>query len=156
MSPLFVTWLRFHEGKRLYQVWISVTKIIIFFPKLSNEYHVKKRGFMSDPSLAPSHFFLRTCVQKTENNLIRKSIPITAGKIVSDQTFGFWITFFMPHHYMLISGQPLYVFPYKPPTENRATIHRKLESRMEPDLVPYFQCIDTTDTQRIQIMSILN
>jgi hypothetical protein len=153
----------------------------------------QKRNFMSDPSLAPSQSFLRICVQKTENNLHRKAIPITAGKIISDQTFGFGVAFFMPHHYRLISGQPLYAFPYKPATKNRATIHRKLEDIknfrnrmnhceplcfsgnkidctyamsirgmlynligwMEPDLVPYFQNIDTTDTKRIQIMSIL-
>ncbi|HEV3411688.1 MAG TPA: hypothetical protein VG101_04375, partial [Puia sp.] len=145
----------------------------------------QKRGFMSDSSLAPSHFFLRTCVQKTESNLIRKNIPITAGKIISDQTFGFWVAFFLPHHYTLVSGQSLHVFPHKPAIDNRATIHRKLEdvknfrNRMnhceplcfsgnnidctyamairgvlydlitwiEPDLVPYFQSIDTTDAK---------
>jgi hypothetical protein len=115
MSPLFFTWLRFHEGKRLYQAWISVTKIKIFFRNckmniaLRNKYLSRQRfnryllrnglntvlaahfsdpdwiikqttGFMSDPSLSPSHYFLRTCVQKTEYNLIRKSIPVTAGK----------------------------------------------------------------------------
>ena len=88
----------------------------------------QKTGFMRDPSLAHSLYFLRTCVQKTENNLTRRSIPVTPGKIISDQTFGFWLAFFVPHHYALVSGQPLHVFSHKPITENRATIHNKLEA----------------------------
>jgi hypothetical protein len=82
---------------------------------------------MRDPSLASSNYFLRTCIQKTENSLRRKRIPITAGKVLSDQMFGFWLAFFVSHNYMLVGGQPIYAFPHKPRTENRASIHRKLE-----------------------------
>jgi hypothetical protein len=87
----------------------------------------QKNGFMRDPSLASSHFFLRSSVQKTENNLRRRSIPITAGKVLSDQMFGFWLAFFVSHHYTLVGGQPIYAFPNKPSAENRASIHQKLE-----------------------------
>lgn len=87
----------------------------------------QKAGFMSDPSLARSRFFLRTSVRKTEQTLARRGLPVTAGKIVSDQMFGFWLALYVPHHFMLIAGTPLLAFPLKPATENRASIHRKLE-----------------------------
>jgi len=86
----------------------------------------QKTGFMRDNSLRSSHYFLKTCVQKTENKLARRAIPITAGKIVSDQTFGFWLSFFLSHHYSLVRGQPIHIFPHKPLAENRASIYDKL------------------------------
>lgn len=87
----------------------------------------QKTGFMSDSTLNRSHFFLRTCVVKTERQLVSKGIPVTSGKIIADQTFGFWVSFFLPHHYSLVSGSPIHCFPFKPATENRASIHSKLE-----------------------------
>lgn len=54
----------------------------------------QKTGFMRDASLRPSNYFLKTAVEKTENNLRRRHIPVTSGKIISDQTFGFWSAFF--------------------------------------------------------------
>jgi hypothetical protein len=152
----------------------------------------QKTGFMRHPSLASSHYFLKTSIQKSENSLTRKEMPITAGKIISDQTFGFWLAFFVPYNYALVAGQPIYVFPYKPASQNRASIHRKLEdiknfrnrmnhceplcfsanhidctpalnirwtlyeliSWMEPELISYFQSIDSVFKKRAQIMSI--
>jgi hypothetical protein len=87
----------------------------------------QKTGFMGHSSLKNSKFFLRNCVQKTENNLIRRGIPITSGKIVSDQTFGFWLALFLSHHYTLVGGQPIHIFSNKPISENRASIYDKLD-----------------------------
>ncbi len=87
----------------------------------------QKTGFMRDNSLRNSHYFLRTCVHKTETKLQRRGIPITSGKIISDQTFGFWLAFFLPHHYSLVGGQPIQIFPNKPANENRASIYDKLD-----------------------------
>lgn len=87
----------------------------------------QKNGFMKAPSLKHSHYFLKTSVQKTETKLHRRSIPITSGKVISDQTFGFWIALFLSHHYSLIGGQPIHIFPYKPTSENRASIYNKLD-----------------------------
>jgi len=86
----------------------------------------QKTGFMRDNSLRASHYFLRTSIQRTENKLTRRAIPITNGKIISDQTLGFWLAFFLSHHYSLVGGQPIHVFPHKPLTENRASIYDKL------------------------------
>lgn len=87
----------------------------------------QKNGFMRDPSLRQSNFFLKRAVQKSEDNLRRRGILITNGKIISDQTFGFWLALFLPHHYALIGGQPIHIFAYKPTTEDRASIYSKLD-----------------------------
>jgi hypothetical protein len=87
----------------------------------------QKSGIMSDPSLKTSHYFLRTTISKSERKLNSKQIPITSGKIIADQTFGFWVSLFLPHHYRLVSGSPIHAFPLKPASENRASIHAKLE-----------------------------
>jgi hypothetical protein len=87
----------------------------------------QKTGFMRHPSLGRSHFFLKNCVQKAENKLAARSIPVTNGKIISDQNFGFWLAFFLPHHYSLVGGQPIHVFANKPLIENRASIYSKLD-----------------------------
>ena len=86
----------------------------------------QKNGFMRDLTLGPQ-FYLRNAVQKTEGKLRRRSIPATSSKIIADQTLGFWTSFFLPHHYSLVAGQPIHVFPYKPATENRASILAKLD-----------------------------
>lgn len=64
---------------------------------------------------------------KAENKLNRRGIPITSGKIISDQNFGFWLAFFLSHHYALIGGQPIQVFSNKPNDEDRASIYSKLD-----------------------------
>jgi hypothetical protein len=87
----------------------------------------QKIGFMRDPTLKSSRYFLRTCVQRAEVRLIQKGIPLSGGRIVADQTFGFWHAFFLPHHYALVAGQPIHIFPHKPYTENRASICNKLQ-----------------------------
>lgn len=86
----------------------------------------QKTGFMRHLSLSPN-FFLRNSVQKTEGKLRRRSIPATSGKIISDQTLGFWVSMFLSHHYSLIAGQPIHIFPHKPVIENRASIYAKLD-----------------------------
>lgn len=82
---------------------------------------------MSDQSLRHSRFFLKRSIQKSTDKLTRRGIPITSGKIISDQTFGFWIAFFLSHHYSLISGQPIHIFVNKPPSEDRASLYSKLD-----------------------------
>lgn len=91
----------------------------------------QKTGFMNDPSLRVGHYFLKNSVQKTENRLTRAGTPITSGKIISDQMFGFWTSFYTPAHYSLVRGRPIQVFTHKPPVENRASIFNKLEDIRE-------------------------
>ncbi|MBC7440555.1 MAG: hypothetical protein H7250_11305 [Flavobacterium sp.] len=87
----------------------------------------QKTGFMHHNTLRRSRYFLHSCVQKTENKLTTRHIPITSGKIISDQTFGFWLAFFLSHHYALIGGEPIHIFAHKPAIEDRASIYSKLD-----------------------------
>lgn len=87
----------------------------------------QKNGFMSHESLKESKFFILNQVQKTEYRFRKKGIPITNGKIVSEQNFGFWLAFFLPHHHKLLEGQLIHIFSNKPNSANRATIYGKLD-----------------------------
>jgi hypothetical protein len=91
----------------------------------------EKAGFMNDQSLRKSQFYLRKCVESVENKLNRSQVAVTSGKVISDQTFGFWTAFFTPLHYRLVNGQPIHVFAHKPSAENRASIYGKLEAVKE-------------------------
>jgi hypothetical protein len=104
----------------------------------------QKAGFMSDPSLKSSNYFLKTCVRTTENKLLRRNIAVTSGKIIADQTLGFWLAFFLSHHYSLIGGQPIHIFPHKPANENRASCYDK-----ELIIVSQFALLDTQLTVRL-------
>jgi len=86
---------------------------------------------MRDESLKKSRFFIRKSIMKSENKLGRRGVSITSGKIVSDQTFGFWVSLFLAHHFRLIRGQPIQIFKHKPTIENRASIYRKLDEIRE-------------------------
>jgi hypothetical protein len=87
----------------------------------------QKMGFMSHHSLGP-RFALKSQVLKAETN-IRGTI--TSGKIISEQTFGFWTSLFEPRHYRLISGHVMSCFPNKPSPIDRLDIARILKDIRE-------------------------
>ena len=82
---------------------------------------------MSDPSLAGSRYFLRESIQKAEDTIHRKGGSISAGKVIAEQSFGFWTSLFETHHYRLIGGSPIHSFPYKPAHVNRNAINQHLD-----------------------------
>ena len=88
----------------------------------------QKNSFMNHKSLSKSNYFLRSCVIKAENKLKRKNMQVTSGKIISDQSFGFWVSLFLPHHYSLLAGQIIHIFKNKPTTETRSSIYSKLDA----------------------------
>lgn len=90
----------------------------------------EKTGFMNDTSLRPQ-LYLKKQVLKSETKLSRLNITLTSGKIIADQTLGFWIALFSRPHYRLLAGKPIQAFPHKPPHENRATIHRNMKKIRE-------------------------
>ncbi|MCW3102902.1 MAG: hypothetical protein JWO09_1342 [Bacteroidetes bacterium] len=87
----------------------------------------QKNGFMNNASLGPE-FWLKKQVLKAEAN-VRGTI--TPGKIVSEQTFGFWTSLFEPRHYRLIRGHVMSCFPNKPATIDRVDIAKKLKDIRE-------------------------
>lgn len=91
----------------------------------------EKTGFMSDLSLAPSRYFLKTSIQKAEITIRRKGSAITPGKVIAEQSLGFWTRLFDTHHYRLIGGSPIHAFPHKPAQANRNLINQKLNKVRE-------------------------
>ncbi len=87
----------------------------------------EKNGFMSDPSLRSSRFYLKEQVQKAERKLRRRRSTITAGKVIAEQSFGFWTSLFDPHHYRLVGGSIIHCFPNKLPHVNRRIISSKMQ-----------------------------
>lgn len=87
----------------------------------------EKTGFMSNQSLSASNYFLKKNVHKAEKSIRRKGSAITAGKVVAEQSLGFWTSLFDPHHYRLIGGSPIHSFPNKPAHANRGLINQKLD-----------------------------
>lgn len=87
----------------------------------------QKNGFMNADLLAQSNYFLKASVIKAENNIRKFGGTVTSGKIVAEQTLGFWTSFFDGHHYGLLSGIPIGAFPFKPRTINRSVISTKLK-----------------------------
>lgn len=86
----------------------------------------EKAGFMAHSSLKPNSY-LRKSVQGSEYRLSMAAIPLTSGKIISDQTFGFWIALFNKEHFLLTKGRTIHAFRFKPSSEDRKTIHKRLE-----------------------------
>ncbi len=134
------------KAKKLYKANLRVSQA--FYPILNlfeiilrNKIHYKlsehfenpdwiiaeKTGFMNDNSLRPSRFYLKNQVLKTERKLRQRRSTITAGKVIAEQTFGFWTTLFETHHYRLIRGIIINCFPHKPAIANRSTISVKLQ-----------------------------
>jgi hypothetical protein len=87
----------------------------------------EKNGFMSSQSLSRSKFYLKNSVKNAESNIIKKGGTITAGKVLAEQSFGFWTSFFEKHHYMLIGGIVIHCFPNKPRNVNRSILSQKLD-----------------------------
>ena len=95
----------------------------------------QKTGFMNDSTLTYqqkntgrkiTNDFLKNEVLKIEKKLRNKSISITSGKIIAEQTFGFWTDLFAVHHYRLLKGKPIQIFTTLPPNTNRNHIFDQL------------------------------
>ncbi len=86
----------------------------------------EKNGFMSHPTLKSSRFFLKNSVVKAEKSIRKRDGIITSGKVIAEQSFGFWTSLFDTHHYKLISGVVIQCFPSKPAHVNRKALNHKL------------------------------
>ena len=89
----------------------------------------QKSGFMVDTSLTHidrrtgkrlTNNFLKSSVEKSERRFRRLGVPITSGKIIADQSFGFWTDLFEVHHYRLLSGRPIQMFTNIPSGHGRS------------------------------------
>lgn len=105
----------------------SIHSVLTMHFKDGNWVKNQKTGFMSHTSLSKSRYFLRESILSSEKKFHRRKISITSARLLADQTLGFWTALFLGHHYSLLNGCLMKTFPNKPLTENRATIHSKLE-----------------------------
>ncbi|MCD8431821.1 hypothetical protein LNJ05_03515 [Tenacibaculum finnmarkense genomovar ulcerans] len=90
----------------------------------------EKKGFMNDSSLG-SKFFLKNSIIKAEKIIRRKKGTVTSGKVIAEQSFGFWTSLFDTHHYKLIGGTVIHCFPNKPNYVNRNILNQKLNNIRE-------------------------
>ena len=67
---------------------------------------------MCNNSLRPSRFFLKYSIDKAERTIRRKGGTVSSGKVIAEQSLGFWTSLFEPHHYRLIGGV---VYPSEEP-----------------------------------------
>lgn len=95
----------------------------------------QRNGFMIDPSLTftykktgrtkTNRFFLNE-VNRAEKRLQKSGTSVTSGKIISEQTLGFWTDFFEVHHYKLLQGIPIKVFSSLPSGYGRKQVNDEL------------------------------
>jgi Abi-like protein. len=67
-------------------------------------------------------------VCKAESKFKKKGIQVTHGRIIAEQTFGFWISFFDLVHYSILSGSPIKMFNNLPPSYGRKKIYDHLKA----------------------------
>ena len=95
----------------------------------------QKNGFMSHASLSyynasagriVHNHFLKKAVEKSEKKLKRYGLTLSAGKIISDQNFGFWTELFELTFYKILSGRPIQIFGNLPTGTNRIDVMNRL------------------------------
>lgn len=130
----------------------------------------EKMGFMSHPSL--TYKDRRTGSLKTESHLkdevtkaearITKNYGgtgITANRIISEQTLGFWSSFFDNSYYRILLGSPIKIFSSLPSGIGRPNIYKKLNDirefrnriyHNEPICFDSLDNIDATNAEKIK------
>lgn len=91
--------------------------------------------FMSDNSLTHRNKktsrlvrndFLFKSVKKAEKRISSMGATVTSGKIIAEQTLGFWTSLFEVHHYRLLKGCPIQIFTNLPYGVGRKEVLSKL------------------------------
>ncbi|CAN1491999.1 Abortive infection system protein AbiD/AbiF-like [Flavobacteriaceae bacterium] len=95
----------------------------------------QKNGFMNDSSLRHHdrrtnriviNDYLKSSVEKSEKRMRKLRIPISSGKIIADQSLGFWTDLFEVHHYRLLQGRPIQIFNHIPAGHGRSDVTARL------------------------------
>lgn len=96
----------------------------------------QKAGFMSDASLRftykrtgqqKTNDFLKKEIEAAEKRLQKTGTPITSGKIIAEQSLGFWTDLFAVHHYRLLKGKPIKIFISLPSGYGRKEVNDELD-----------------------------
>ena len=95
----------------------------------------QKTGFMIHPALTftnkrtgkvETNRFILNSVKSAEHKLGKRGLGMTSGRIISEQTFGFWTDFFENHHYKILRGRPIKMFKHLPSGYGRKEILTEL------------------------------
>lgn len=95
----------------------------------------QKKSFMSDPSLIfickrtgvkKSNYYLKKEILKAESRIQKANSKVTSGKIIAEQTLGFWTDLFEVHHYRLLKGKPIQIFKHLPSGYGRKEVNDEL------------------------------
>ncbi len=110
--------------------------------------------------------FLKKAVIKAEKRLLNAGLPVTNGKVIAEQTLGFWTDLYELHHYKLLYGYPIKIFKHLPSGYGRKQVVvaltkiRKFRNRINHNEPICFkgQQIETSSTEEVYkaIISILN
>ncbi len=72
--------------------------------------------------------FIKREVEKAENRILKTNSKITSGKIIAEQSLGFWTDFFEVHNYKLLKGKPIQIFKYLPSGYGRKEVNELLNN----------------------------
>lgn len=60
---------------------------------------------------------------KAEKKIADRGVRVTTGRVIAEQTLGFWNSFYETHHYALLAGVPCRIFKKLPPGFGRKEIN---------------------------------
>lgn len=92
----------------------------------------QKTGFMTAPSLTytnkrtkrkVTNDYLLKEVMKAEKKISDRGVKVTTGRVIAEQTLGFWNSFYETHHYALLAGVPCRIFKKLPSGYGRKEIN---------------------------------
>lgn len=95
----------------------------------------QRKGFMNDPSLqytdkktgksVDNRYHLKQ-VDAAKKKIHADNQPITSGRIIAEQTFGFWTGMYSVHMYKILKGTPIQIFSNLPSGYGRKAISDSL------------------------------
>ena len=92
----------------------------------------QKTGFMIAPSLTytnkrtkkkVTNDYILKEVLKAEKKIVDRGVRVTSGRVIAEQTLGFWNSFYEAHHYALLAGVPCQIFKKLPSGYGRKEIN---------------------------------
>jgi len=86
----------------------------------------QKTGFMNDPRLSSTRFFLRESVLKAEPRLKRRGLELTSQNILPELAFGFWCSLFEHVYNPFLKGSVMRCFSRRPAYADRESVARTL------------------------------
>jgi len=104
----------------------SINNVLTAYFSDPNWIVTQKSGFMNDSLLFPK-YVLRESIHQAEHKIKERGDKITAGKIIAEQSLGFWVSLYYKKHYKLLKGSIIKCFPHKESGIKRHDIYQSLD-----------------------------